>query len=133
MAGRAVGLPEGGLRLVRSRADGIFRRRWDVREHGRENVPASGRVILAGNHIGWLDGPLLFVTAPRPPHALVKEEEFAGRTGRLLRFVAQIKVPRGTDIDATTEIATRRFVDVGPVPPPEPDSGDVAEPESDEG
>lgn len=32
--------------------------------------------------------------SPRPAHALVKEEEFSGRTGRLLRFVGQIKVSR---------------------------------------
>jgi 1-acyl-sn-glycerol-3-phosphate acyltransferase len=90
----AGGLPERGLRLVRRLARGHFTRRWDIHEHGREHVPRTGPVILASNHIGWLDGPLLFVTAPRPPHALVKEEEFHGRTGRLLRFVGQIKVSR---------------------------------------
>jgi 1-acyl-sn-glycerol-3-phosphate acyltransferase len=90
----AVGLPEQGLRLVRSLARGHFNRRWDIHEHGREHVPRTGPVILASNHIGWLDGPLLFITAPRPPHALVKEEEFHGRTGRLLQFVGQIKVSR---------------------------------------
>jgi len=90
----AGGLPEGGLRLVRRLARGHFTRRWDIHEHGREHVPRTGAVILASNHIGWLDGPLLFITAPRPPHALVKEEEFHGRTGRLLQFVGQIKVSR---------------------------------------
>jgi 1-acyl-sn-glycerol-3-phosphate acyltransferase len=88
------GLPEGGLRLVRRLARGHFKRRWDIHEHWLEHVPREGAVILASNHIGWLDGPLLFVTAPRPPHALVKEEEFHGRTGRLLQFVGQIKVSR---------------------------------------
>ena len=90
----ADGLPEGGLRLVRRLARGHFRRRWDIHEHGLEHVPRTGAVILASNHIGWLDGPLLFITAPRAPHALVKEEEFHGRTGRLLTFVGQIKVSR---------------------------------------
>jgi len=90
----ADGLPEGGLRLVRRLARGHFKRRWDVHQHGHEHVPRTGPVILASNHIGWLDGPLLFITAPRPPHALVKEEEFHGRTGRLLQFVGQIKVSR---------------------------------------
>jgi len=88
------GLPERGLRLVRRLARGHFRRRWDIREHGLDHVPRAGPVILASNHIGWLDGPLLFITSPRPPHALVKEEEFHGRTGRLLTFVGQIKVSR---------------------------------------
>lgn len=89
------GLPERGLNLVRGRAAGYLRRRWDVQQHGLEHVPLTGPVIVASNHIGWLDGPLLVATAPRPLHAMAKEEEFVGRTGRLLRFVAQIKIARG--------------------------------------
>lgn len=88
------GLPERGLRFMRGRTVGYFLRRWQVHQHGRENVPPTGSVILASNHLGWLDGPLLVATAPRPAHAMVKEEEFVGRTGRLLRHAAQIKVAR---------------------------------------
>lgn len=88
------GLPERGLHFMRGRTNGYFHRRWEIHERGRARVPATGPVILASNHIGWLDGPLLVATAPRPPHAMVKEEEFAGKTGRFLRFVGQIKVSR---------------------------------------
>ncbi|MET0929487.1 MAG: lysophospholipid acyltransferase family protein [Aeromicrobium sp.] len=90
----AAGLPERGLRFMRGRTVGYFHRRWEIHQRGQEHVPESGPVIVASNHIGWLDGPLLFSTSPRPLHALVKEEEFVGRTGRLLRFVGQIKVAR---------------------------------------
>ncbi len=92
--GPVGGLPERGLRLVRGRAAGYMHRRWEVHQRGQEHVPTSGPVIVASNHIGWLDGPLLVATAPRPLHAMAKEEEFAGRTGRLLRFAGQIKVAR---------------------------------------
>lgn len=88
------GLPEGGLKFMRTIARPYFNWRWDIHERGQGNVPETGPVILASNHIGWLDGPLLFVKAPRPSHALVKEEEFTGKTGRLLNFVGQIKVSR---------------------------------------
>jgi 1-acyl-sn-glycerol-3-phosphate acyltransferase len=88
------GLPERGLRLMRRRAAGYFHRRWEIHQRGQGLVPETGPVIFASNHIGWLDGPLLFVTAPRPMHAWVKEEEFVGRTGRLLRVLGQIKVAR---------------------------------------
>ena len=40
--------------------------------------PAAGGVILAANHIGIIDGPLLAVFAPRPVHALTKQEMFDG-------------------------------------------------------
>ena len=49
------------------------------------------------------------------------------------RFVAQVKVPRGTAIDPESAIATRRFVDAGPVPPPDPDEGDEPESEPSDG
>jgi 1-acyl-sn-glycerol-3-phosphate acyltransferase len=94
MAADVVGLPERGLCLARSRAAGYFHRRWDLHVSGAHHVPSTGPVIVASNHIGWLDGPLMIATSPRPLHALVKEEEFVGRTGRLLRFVGQIKVAR---------------------------------------
>lgn len=32
---------------------------------GAEHVPRTGRVILAFNHLGYLDGPLLYAFAPR--------------------------------------------------------------------
>jgi 1-acyl-sn-glycerol-3-phosphate acyltransferase len=95
MTQHGAGLPEHGLRLMRGLTRGYFHRRWDIHLRGQGYVPERGPVILAANHIGWLDGPLMFVTAPRPPHALVKEEEFSGRTGHLMRFVGQIKTARG--------------------------------------
>ena len=51
---------------------------------GRSNVPAAGPVIFAGNHISFLDGPVMFGAAPRPMHILVKQEMFTGFLGRVL-------------------------------------------------
>lgn len=95
--GRLVGprgLPEKGLRTLRRYATAWLDRRWDVNQRGEGRVPDEGPVILASNHIGWLDGPVLFLKAPRPAHALVKQEMFVGRTGRLLRYASQIPVNR---------------------------------------
>lgn len=88
------GLPEAGLRSLLPLGRRLARRRWDVHVTSPEHVPAAGPVILAANHLGWLDGPLLVSTAPRPSHALVKREVFVGRTGRLLRYVQQIPLHR---------------------------------------
>ena len=43
----------------------------------RATCPTSGPVVMAANHVGWLDGPLLAICAPRPVHALTKQEMFA--------------------------------------------------------
>lgn len=41
---------------------------------GRENVPANGGVILAGNHISYADPVLLWCRSPRPVHFMAKSE-----------------------------------------------------------
>ncbi|QCX27357.1 lysophospholipid acyltransferase family protein [Nocardioides jishulii] len=76
------------------RAAAAARRWWDVRVAGLEGVPETGPVILAANHIGVLDGPLLVAFGPRPVHALTKVEMFQGRAGRLLTRAAQIPLDR---------------------------------------
>jgi 1-acyl-sn-glycerol-3-phosphate acyltransferase len=67
---------------------------------GRSNVPASGPVIFAGNHISFLDGPVMFGASPRPMHILVKKELFAGFLGRVLRASGQLPVDRAGDRSA---------------------------------
>lgn len=87
-------VPVAGQHVVRPLAAAYCRSRWDVRVHDRHRLPRRGPVLLAANHLGWLDGPLVVATAVRPVHALVKTELFAGRTGRVLRLSGQLSVER---------------------------------------
>ena len=64
---------------------------------GRANVPAAGPVIFAGNHISFLDGPVMFGAAPRPMHIFVKKEMFKGFLGLVLRASGQLPVDRSGD------------------------------------
>ena len=69
---------------------------WHVVQHGRANFPADGPVLLAVNHTGFLDGPLIAGVAPRPVHFLVKKEMFVGPLGPILeRGFGQIPITRG--------------------------------------
>lgn len=67
---------------------------WGTRVTGRHHVPAEGPVLLAANHTGVVDGPLLLGVAPRGAHILVKEEMFVGPVGWVLRLAGQIPVDR---------------------------------------
>ena len=58
------------------------------------SVPGDGPVIMAANHVGLLDGPLLAICAPRPVHALTKLEMFAGPHGRVPAAAGQIPLER---------------------------------------
>jgi 1-acyl-sn-glycerol-3-phosphate acyltransferase len=83
-------------RAVRARRIGPFVLRpfWRIRLHGREHVPATGPVILAGNHSGFLDGPLIVGLSPRPVNFMVKREMFRGPIGPALHWLGQISVDR---------------------------------------
>ena len=62
---------------------------------GLEHVPTEGPVIVAANHGGWLDGPVMVIASPRYPRTLAKSELYEGRVGSVMSFVGQIPVDRG--------------------------------------
>jgi len=82
------------LRVLRPAGRAVLNRRWDIRVHGDEHVPRQGAAIIASNHLGLLDGPLLAAFAPRPVHALTKREIFDGRMGMFLRAFGQVPLSR---------------------------------------
>lgn len=82
------------LRGLRPVSSWLIRRRWSVEVHDTDRVPATGGVILAANHVGIIDGPLLAVFSPRPVHALTKREMFEGRLSGFLRSAGQIPLDR---------------------------------------
>jgi len=64
---------------------------------GRAHVPKRGPVILAANHISFLDSVVIPIVAPRPVAFLAKEEYFqrGPLTRTLLTGIDAIPVPRG--------------------------------------
>ncbi|PFG33248.1 lysophospholipid acyltransferase family protein [Sanguibacter antarcticus] len=73
---------------------GVFLARivWNTRAVGRSNVPTDGPFILAANHTGLMDGPVVVGVSPRPVHMLVKESMFTGAVGTFLHAAGQISV-----------------------------------------
>jgi len=99
------GLP---LALVRRTVAGLLRVVFKIRVIGAEHLPRHGPVLLAGNHTGFLDGPIVFMMLPRPSAFLVKSELYSGPWAKVLAFARQIPVHRGSP-DRT---ALRRALDV---------------------
>lgn len=81
-----------GVRLV---GTGLARTLLSLRVEGAEHVPANGPVILAGNHSGILDGPLVYFVSPRPARLLTKAEVFVGGWARACGWLGLIPVHRG--------------------------------------
>ncbi|MBC3843662.1 1-acyl-sn-glycerol-3-phosphate acyltransferase [Streptacidiphilus sp. 4-A2] len=69
---------------------------------GRKNVPKRGAVILASNHLSFIDSVVIPLVAPRPVVFLAKAEYFTGTglKGRLSRIlftaIDAVPVERGT-------------------------------------
>ena len=127
-----------GVRAPRTRmltagrpfAQALLRRWYDLELHGAENVP-TGPVVMAANHVGWIDGPLLAICSPRPVHALTKQEMFSHGMGGFLLASGQIPLDRfRVDVQAI-RIAVRALQEglaVGVFPEGTRGAGDMTSP-----
>lgn len=73
----------------------LVRAAFDLTVLGTELVPETGPVLLAGNHSGLLDGPLVYAVTPRRASFLTKAELYVGPLARPLGWLGQIPVHRG--------------------------------------
>jgi 1-acyl-sn-glycerol-3-phosphate acyltransferase len=115
---RSVEVPHPAHRMLhklRPAAAAIVRRRWDLTVRGAEHVPARGPVVIAANHIGFMDGPLMAIVAPRPVHVLAKHEMYHGSLGAFLNASGQIPVQREGPDPAAVKIALRVLRDGGTI------------------
>jgi 1-acyl-sn-glycerol-3-phosphate acyltransferase len=61
---------------------------------GREHVPPTGPVLIAANHVTWLDGLFLAASCPRRGHALANASYIDWPVlGRWARWIGLIPVP----------------------------------------
>jgi 1-acyl-sn-glycerol-3-phosphate acyltransferase len=63
----------------------VFRVFWRPRIEGVEHIPAAGPVIIASNHLSFIDSVVIPLAVPRRVRFLAKAEYFTGRgvRGRL--------------------------------------------------
>jgi 1-acyl-sn-glycerol-3-phosphate acyltransferase len=67
-----------------------------LRVEGLENIPATGAVILAPNHLNMLDIPAMSLPVPRVVHHMAKYELFqVPLLGGIMRFFGAFPIRRG--------------------------------------
>ncbi|MFV0458402.1 MAG: lysophospholipid acyltransferase family protein [Actinomycetales bacterium] len=88
---------------------------WNrVRVVDVDNVPRTGPVILAGNHLSFIDNVVIPVVVPRRVRFLAKSDYFTGTglRGAWYRFffssVGAVPLPRGTHTDAAAALDIAR-------------------------
>lgn len=88
---------------------------FNWRFEGLERVPPQGPLIVAGNHLSYLDPfahAYFVVKAGRRPRFLAKQELFeTPLIGTVLRGAGQIPVKRGTGDQSPLEAASRVLAD----------------------
>lgn len=84
-------------RFLRATLAKVLSAAYRVRVTGRENVPATGGYILAGNHVSYLDPILLWCVASHPTHFMGKRELFENPvTGWVSTHVWAFPISRGS-------------------------------------
>ncbi|WP_446665956.1 lysophospholipid acyltransferase family protein [Flexivirga sp. B27] len=64
--------------LARLTVAPLLRAVWRPRVEGRDNVPVSGGVLIASNHLSFIDSVVIPLVAPRKVVFLAKAEYFTG-------------------------------------------------------
>lgn len=93
--------------IVRPIVSGLFKLLYRPKYIGKENIPKSGRVILAGNHKNNLDPVYLLSSTKRPVHFLAKRELFIGLKGIIFNHMGLIPVDRKTKSHHSLELAEK--------------------------
>lgn len=81
---------------------------------GLQNVPRTGPVLFAGNHLSFIDNVVIPVAVPRRVRFLAKSDYFTGSgvQGAWYRFffssVGAVPLPRGTHTDAQAALDIAR-------------------------
>lgn len=75
---------------------------WNTKVVGAKLIPRKGAVLVAPNHVGVIDGPLVHGVIRRGSHFLVKREFFSSKLGFLMRWSGQIYTDRRNGRGALT-------------------------------
>ena len=63
---------------------------YNLKIVGRENVPKTSRVIFAGNHVSYIDPPIISLAVGKCVAYMAKKELFEEGTDKVLRFLVHI-------------------------------------------
>lgn len=89
----------------------VFRINGGLEVEGRENIPMQGGVIVASNHISYLDPPLIGAVVPRPATFMARKGLFDIKfpVVRLIMHYYAIPVDREKTQPSTIKEAVRRL------------------------
>ena len=94
-------------RIIRRPLGGIFKAIYKPEIIGKEYIPQTGRIILAGNHTNYFDCILVGCATKRCVHYLAKDELMKGPLKIIFKNMGIIPVNRRTKDKAALETAVQ--------------------------
>jgi 1-acyl-sn-glycerol-3-phosphate acyltransferase len=114
--------PLSRLSIIKAVLGPILRLMFRPRVEGAENIPGTGPVILAGNHLTFIDSMILPLVCARPVYFIGKDEYVTGKgvKGRLMAWFfttcGMIPVDRDGGHGGVAALMTgRRVLDEGKI------------------
>lgn len=86
----------------------LFKIYYNPKIIGKENIPKTGAIIIAGNHKHLFDQCLTILATKRPIHYMAKKEYFDGKFAWFFKMSGCISVDRS----AKDPTATKKALDV---------------------
>jgi len=74
----------------------IFKLFFHLDVYGKENIPCSGKFVIAANHASFLDPPLLGYICPKPIAYFTKQEQLFGLFGMLITRLGAIPLSKSS-------------------------------------
>ena len=96
-------------KILRPLITGFYKVFFAPKIIGTENIPKSGRVVLAGNHTSIFDAPLLISSTKRNVHFLAKKELWDGPQKIIFGHLGLIPVDRKNK-DGNALIMAERYL-----------------------
>ena len=98
-------LPEKFYKFVKPILGLIFRVYYNPKVIGKENIPKSGSIIVAGNHKHVMDQCGMIISTKRVLHYMAKKEYFDSKLAWFFRWTGCISVNRSIHDDVAKETA----------------------------
>ena len=84
----------GGFRFLRGILSPLFKLWYNPTIIGKENIPESGAIIVAGNHKHLMDQCMIIISTKRPIHYMAKCEYWKGPFAWFFNIAGCIPVDR---------------------------------------
>lgn len=84
----------------------LFIARYHIKIQGIENIPATGGILLLGNHISWIDWAIIQIASPRQLHFVIEKGIYQKWYLKwFLDIFGVIPISRGSSKEALKQIS----------------------------